>query len=93
MSNVVTPHFTVEEEQVPPPQARADHAAATKVLLLAIAALSKRMVVAIADLFTLLTVGSVFWLFISIPDPNSMQLIQLGGYCLFVLAANWIVRR
>jgi hypothetical protein len=84
----------VEEEQAPPPpQARADHAAATKVLLLAIAALSKRMVVAIADLFTLLTVGSVFWLFTSIPDPNTKQLIQLGGYCLFALAINWIVRR
>jgi len=95
MTNVLkTPHFTVEEEaETVATQEPADHAAATKMLMLGLGALSKRSLVALADLFCLLTVASVFWLFISTPDPNVMRLIQLGGYCLFVLAANWIVRR
>ena len=95
--NVVNPHFTVEDDieatAEPTPERAADHAAATQMLMLGLAALSKRTLVALADLFCLLTVGSVFWLFTSIRDPNVMQLIQLGGYCVFILVANWLVRR
>lgn len=70
-----------------------DNGAAVRMLTLALAALSQRALVAIADLFTLLTVGSAFWLWSSIPAPNDRQIIALSIYALFVLAANWIVRR
>jgi len=92
MSAVVKPHFTVEEEIVPE-KTSADHQAAVKMLMLGLSALAQRTVHALADMFTLLTVGSVFWLFTATPDPNVMQLVQLGGYCVFVLMVNWIVRR
>lgn len=72
---------------------KADNGVAVRMLTLALAALSQRFVVAIADLFTLLTVGSAFWLWSSIPAPNDRQIIALSIYALFVLAANWIVRR
>jgi hypothetical protein len=67
--------------------------AALQMLMVALKALSQRMVVAIADLFTLLTVGSVFWLAMTVEDPNQMQLIKLAMFSLFILIINWIVRR
>jgi hypothetical protein len=72
------------------PQASGVHIA---MLTLALKALSQRALVAIADLFTLLTVGSAFWLWASIPAPNDRQIIALSIYACFVLAANYIVRR
>lgn len=65
---------------------------AVRLIQMALVALSQRAVVALADLFTLLTVGSAFWLWWSIPSPNDRQIIALSIYALFVLAANWIVR-
>lgn len=62
-------------------------------LLLALKTLSQRMIVALAALFSLLTVGSVFWVWMSIPSPNPFQLISMFMYAMFVLAINWIVRR
>ena len=70
-----------------------DHSASTAAMLLALKALSQRALVAIADLFTLLTVFSAFWLWYSIKEPSVYQLTELGMYGLFVLAANVIVRR
>ncbi len=46
-----------------------------------------------AHTFSLLTVGSAFWLWMSIPDPNNNQIVWTGMYAVFVLAANVIVRR
>jgi hypothetical protein len=65
---------------------------AVRLIQLALAALSQRALVAVADLFTLLTVASAFWLWWSIPAPNDRQIIALSIYACFVLAANWIVR-
>jgi hypothetical protein len=65
---------------------------AVRLIQLALAALSQRALVAVADLFTLLTVASAFWLWSSIPAPNDRQIIALSIYACFVLAANWIVR-
>lgn len=62
-------------------------------LKLGLTALSQRAVAAVADLFTLVTVGSAFWLCMSIQNPNTYQLVEIGMYAVFVLAANWIVRR
>lgn len=65
---------------------------ATAVIFLALKALSQRALIALESLFTLITVGSAFWLWMSIPEPNVHQLVGLGMYAAFVLAANVIVR-
>ena len=67
--------------------------AAVAVLMLSLKALSQRALIAVDNLFTLLTVFSAYWLWHSIPSPDSYQLVALGMYALFVLAANVIVRR
>jgi len=67
--------------------------AATAALMLALKALSQKAIAAIADLFMLTTVGSAFWLWWSTPKPDVFQITSLTIYALFVLAANWIVRR
>jgi len=56
-------------------------------------ALSQRALTAVSDLFTLITVGSAFWLWSTIPEPNDRQIASLTIYALFVLAANYLVRR
>jgi hypothetical protein len=66
---------------------------AVSALMLALRTLSQRALVALADLFCLLTCASVFWLWLTIPDPNPHQLVGLGMYAIFTLAANLIVRR
>src|SRR5262245_33304229 len=74
----------------PPPAPKRD----TALLLLGLKTISQRAVAAIADLFTLVTVGSAFWLFLAIKEaPTTFQLVLAAMYALFVLAANWIVRR
>lgn len=84
----------VEETSDPIPfPEREDHAAPIAAITLALKALSQRALVAVSDLFTLLTVFSAFWLWHSIPEPSVYQLIGLGMYGMFVLAANVIVRR
>lgn len=68
-------------------------AAGLSLLLLSLKTLSQRALVAIDNLFWLLTVFSVFWLWRSTPDPNAYQIAGLTIYALFVLAANFIARR
>lgn len=88
--------FRLEEivEPTPEPQ-RVDRAsqAAIATLLLALKTLSQKALLAFIQLFTLLTVGSAFWLWMTIPQPDTHQLISLGMYAVFVLVTNWIVLR
>ncbi len=70
-----------------------DNGAAVRMLTLALAALSQRALVAVADLFTLLTCTGAWYLWYSIPNPNDKQIIALSIYAAFTLAANYIVRR
>lgn len=89
--------FTVVSDDEPGPFAlkeplKAD-VAAENMLMLALRALSQRAVAAIADLFTIVTVASAWWLWSSIPDPNPHQIISLTVYALFVIAINIIVRK
>jgi hypothetical protein len=74
------------------PKAAPDNGVAIAMLTIGLKALSERALVAVSDLFTLLTVASVFWLWWSIPAPNDRQIVALSIYAGFVLAANWIVR-
>ena len=81
----------VETPDDPPDSAAARVAASA--LVLALKALSQRAVAATRDVFTLLSVGSVFWIWQSLPDPTPTQIVSHGLYALIILAANVIVRR
>lgn len=89
--------FRLEEVAEPTPEpSRADRAvqsAAVATLLLALKTLSQKALLAFVQLFTLITVGSCFWLWMSIPEPSTNQLISLGMYAGFVFAINWITLR
>lgn len=76
-----------------PPKEHAANKIAGDTILLALSALSQRTIVALGQLFTLLTVASAFVLWFVTPEPTVYQLVKLGLYALFVLGANWIVRR
>lgn len=82
-----------EDDSLSPVPPSPSPGAAVGVLLLALKALSQRALVAIDNLFCLLTVFAVFWLWRSTPDPNVYQITSLALFALFVLAANVIVRR
>lgn len=85
--------FKIEEETNEQSQQSIKDRAGFELLRVGLKALSQRAVIAASSLFTLLTVASAFWLYMSIHEPNTMQLIQIGMYSLFVLAANLIVKR
>lgn len=87
------PQFTIVGEEPAAPAPRAAPQRDTALLMMALKGLSQRAVAAVADLFTLLTVASAFWVWVSVPSPNVLQIVHNSIYGLFVLAANWIVRR
>lgn len=79
----------------PPPQQKAPalNGVAITMMQMALTALSQRALIALAACFTLLTVGSAFWLWYLTPEPTDRQIMSLTIYALFVLAINVIVRR
>lgn len=81
--------FELVQDEEPSPSTEV----ATDLLVLSLKALSKRALIAISNLFCLLTVFSVFVLFYNIPNPSVLQIVALSIYSSFVLAANAIVRR
>ena len=88
---MVAPKFEVIQDE---PETSNTEQAATSLLLLSLKALSQKTLVALASMFSLLTVVSVFWLAMTIMgNPNVYQLVGLGGYACFILTINWIVRR
>jgi len=90
------PFRIIEDEPTPPPQARSDRleTVGMQALMLGLGALSKRVVVALQSMFVLLATGSAFVLWWSVlPSPSILQLVGLGMYAAFVLAASVIVRR
>lgn len=79
-----------EVEQPPAPAANGLHIA---MLTIALKALSQRALTAAMDLFCLITCAGAWVLWYVTPDPNPQQIIHNSIFALFVLAANWIVRR
>lgn len=75
----------------PPTPTPEQNAVAIQMIRIALSAIWQQFVVAVAHLFTLASCASVFVLALTIPDPNTRQLVMLGGYALFVLAANFLV--
>ena len=101
MTQVSRPFELVVDQEIeaappaPPPQPKAPvlNRVAIEMMGMALHALGQRALVALSACFTLLTVGSAFWLWMTIPDPNPHQLISLSIYALLVIAINVIVRR
>ena len=52
-----------------------------------------RELVALSRRFALLVIASDFWLWASIPKPDSFQLVALGMYAAFSLAAIFVSRK
>ncbi len=77
------------ERLVPEP----NNAVAIAMLQIGLKALSQKALTAATDFFSLLTIGSCFWLWWSIPAPNYNQIVSLALYGLLILAINVIVRR
>lgn len=67
---------------------------ATQMLLAAVTALSQRAIVALSSLFTLLTAGSAFYLWmIAMPEIDNTKIVGLTIYSCFILALNIFGRR
>jgi len=68
--------------------------AGLQALTLGLQALSQRFVVALSKLFVLLATASAFALWLEVlPNPSVLQLVGLGMYGIFALAASFIARR
>lgn len=80
------------EAETPKP-APADNGVAIAMLTIGLKALSQRALVAATDLFTLITCAGAWWLWYLTPDPNQQQIVHNSIFALFILAANYIVRR
>ena len=89
------PNWRPEIVEEPAPEKTNVLAEALLDRLLNLKALSQRALIAVSDAFSMLTGGTVFWLGLSIipHEPSIQQLVGLGGYSLFVIAINIIVRR
>ena len=76
------------------PNTTRTEALTASMLITSLRALSQRALVALASLFTLATAGSAFALwFVTMPNPNTPQLVGLGMYGAFTLILNWLVLR
>lgn len=89
-----------DEDEVPQvkPQPRPEnqvqgHDAAFSALMLALKTLSQKTLIALSRLTSLAMVGSAFWLFMSIPNPSTNQIIWGGMYGTFILATLFLMRR
>lgn len=81
--------FRVVESEPSPAQS-----AAAQAIMVALTALSQRFIVALANLFTLLTVASAFILtWAVLPNPSIQQLVGLGTYYVFILAVLFLRRK
>jgi hypothetical protein len=85
----------VEDEPLTPATESEPSTSAVDILLLLLKPLSQKTIIALGNCFSLLTVVSVFWLCLAIipHDPSIQQLVGLGGYAVFVVAVNLIVRK
>ena len=91
--------FQLVEDPAPEPAAHAApkqpllNRVSVEMLSMAITALSQRALIALSASFTLLTVGSAFYLWFLTPDPTDRQIVSLTIYALFVLSINIISRK
>lgn len=79
---------TLQQAQAQAQQSQMQSAA---MIAVALKALSQKALIALASLFTLLTVASAFILWLLVPDPNVTQLVGMGMYAVFVLLINMLI--
>jgi hypothetical protein len=77
----------------PRPAANQQQDAAFSALMLALKTLSQKTLIALSRLTSMAMTASVFWLFMSIPDPHTNPLIWGGMYSIFVLALQYFMSR
>jgi hypothetical protein len=87
------PGFEVVGGTEAEPKPPVDNGVAVAMLQIGLKALGQRALTAAADLFTLITCVGAWWLWRMTPDPNPQQIVHNSIFALFVLAANYIVRR
>jgi hypothetical protein len=92
------PRFEIIDENEAPqarpqPSQTQGQDAAFNALMLALKTLSQKTLIALSRLTSLAMVASVFWLFMSIPDPHTTQLIWGGMYAVFILALQFFMVR
>ncbi len=94
------PHqlFSIEplEELAPSPRPAPHQPAQDKAvgaLMLGLKALSQGAIIAASRFTNLAMVISVFWLFMSIPNPSQFQIVWGGMYSAFILAALYVKGR
>lgn len=80
-------------EAEPKPAAVPDNAMAVTLMTIGLKALSQRALTAATDLFTLITCTGAWWLWYLTPEPSYLQIVHNSIFALFILAANYIVRR
>lgn len=79
---------TLQQAQAQAQQSQMQSAA---MIAVALKALGQKALIALASLFTLLTVASAFTLWLLMPDPNVTQLVGMGMYAVFVLLINMLI--
>ncbi len=88
-----------EPPQIAPPNgsdtvAQALTNAGLAMMVTGLKALSQRALVGLSACFTLLSVASAFWLWLTfLPEPNPSKLVGLALYGVFLLVIEWIRRR
>lgn len=73
--------------------ASVDNGVAVAMLTIGLKALGQKALVAAGTLFTLVTCAGAWILWYLTPEPSVLQIVHNSIFALFVLAANYIVRR
>lgn len=92
--------FGQEAQVIPPRQETPDTVAhvlmqaGLTMLIAGMKTMSQKTLVAFSACFTMLSVGSAFWLWLTVlKEPSPDKLVGLAIYGIFVLAIEWIRRR
>jgi hypothetical protein len=81
------------EPDAPPQPSQQQYAQAINLIQIGLSTIWQQFVIALSHAFTLFSCASVFVLYFWTGDPNVHQLVMLGGYSVFILAANYLVIR
>lgn len=80
-------------ETEPKAPAPVDNGVVIAMLTIGLKALGARALTALMDLFCLITCAGVWVIWYLTPDPSYQQIVHNSIFALFVLAANYIVRK
>ncbi len=89
----VEPLEELDQRPAPAPRQNTGQEHAVGALMLGLKALSQGAVIAASRFTNLAMVISVFWLFMSIPNPSQFQIVWGGMYSAFILTGLWLINR